>query len=151
MIIVERSQALSPGADLWIVGRFEDSEWTGVLDWRTGFQLYKSVNQGLRSRDAKLSEILVNSDIPDFHYPSKHHFHLYPAELTFPCKWILLINESDSSPERWLNLAYSRWLSLQKPSLRILCPRGIQEDWLASNWQNLSDDRSHQLIPSLVS
>ena len=82
-------QALSPGADLWILPTLEESFWTQKIDYYLNFQISKQTSQ-------ETSVLILAND----RLPSK--------------KNIIFKFDRD-----WNKKAYNFWKNLQKPTLRI--------------------------------
>lgn len=140
--LLPSTQALTPGADLWVVGKPETSAWALRLDWALNFQIMQVHERKVPNLNSTLNQIVLKSELalpPMQNNPPSTPL-LIPAEKALPCRWVLSLAEFDLKQLRQL-------VSLLKPvQIRVFLPNSISAQKLATEWNELFSQVDLQLV-----
>lgn len=140
--LLPSTQALTPGADLWVVGAPETSDWALRLDWALNFQIMQAHKRKNPSLNSALEEIMTNSElqIPSLVNTSPSAPLLILAEKALPCRWVLSLSDFELK-------SLPQLVSQLKPTqIRIFLPNSVSVQKLASEWTELFAQVELQLV-----
>ena len=93
------TEALKPGAELWVVKNDSQSKWWQELDFRSGFLLSKCLFHHRRPVATKVNEILEVTEFPKFQFIDNSNNLLVGSSDHFANKWILLWQDDPAETE----------------------------------------------------
>lgn len=122
------TQALNPGADLWIVADPESSGWALRIDWLLNFQILRAGRHAPPPMDPELRALVDRTGlgIPG-RAPTVRPL-LVAADLNLPCRWVLSAADWD-----WPGLVKC-WRELGEPGLRLFLPSGVSIEEVERRW-----------------
>lgn len=132
MNLLSQSTALQPGADLWVVPQYEESHWTGKIDWMLNFIILKNLRH-----ENLLIQPEMHQFIQETEFPAQKQQELTPSKMLLvlsdkliPSKWVIhhpippsINNNSKLKP--WIKQILLSAKSLQAMSLRVFIPKSI--------------------------
>ena len=138
------TQALTPGADLWVVGTPTESPWALKLDWALNFQMLRAGRHKKPAISHELQKVIDQTDLkkelPHLQNSKASRGLLVAADLNLPCRWVLMLEEWN------LTELHEAVTGLGNPSLRIFLPRSMNGESFAKTWSSLSGDHDFQLV-----
>lgn len=84
------TEALKPGADLWVLKNDSQNKWWQELDFRSGFLLSRTLFHSPRPMATKVIEILDITELPRTQFFAEANSLLVGSSDHFANKWILL-------------------------------------------------------------
>ncbi len=84
------TEALKPGADLWVLKNDSQSKWWQELDFRSGFLLSKCLSHHRKPLSTKVNELLEITEFPKSQFLNNSSQLLIGTSDHFANKWILL-------------------------------------------------------------
>lgn len=93
------TEALKPGADLWVIKNDSQSKWWQELDFRSGFLLSKCLFHHRRPMSTKVNEILEITEFPKSQFLNNSTHLLVGSSDHFANKWILLWQDDPNQTE----------------------------------------------------
>lgn len=122
--ILSSTQALLPGADLWILPHPEVSAISRSVDWYLNFQMSRGLQNKPRRRSDTLESLLrtIKWALPATMEPSESPL-LIAASGRLPAQWVLM-------PSRWTtNLEFLHQAAPLKPQrVRLFLPATLSPD-----------------------
>lgn len=138
------TQALTPGADLWVVGKPTESPWALKLDWALNFQMLRAGQHKKTTIAPELQKFIhqteLEKELPSLQNSKTSRGLLVAADLNLPCRWVLMLEEWN------LNELHEAVVGLGHPSLRIFLPRAMNGESFAKAWSSLVGDHDFQLV-----
>ncbi len=136
MIILTSSNALEPGADLWILPRIEQSKIVGQIDWYLNFQISRWQDRTPPPLDQKLLFLLTATGLESAIEGKKINQLMVPSSSLLPNRWVVQLG-SFSGPSSWCSQVVGTWKQLQKPTLRVFLPSRITTKEFQYRWRKL--------------
>lgn len=84
-------EALSPGADLWVIENNPNNNWWNFLDIKSGFLLSNTLLFRATSASSKIQEIIELIEMPTHNNKSKSESILLGTSHHFHNKWLYLV------------------------------------------------------------
>ncbi|MFN7728982.1 MAG: hypothetical protein ACK5P7_07485 [Bdellovibrio sp.] len=137
------TQALTPGADLWVIGSSAESPWALRLDWALNFQILRASKYRPRELSSELQTVLEETGLKTWTQGPQNKQNeplLIPADLNLPCRWVLSLNNWD------LATLKKTLEGLGSPSLRVFLPRAVGPDTFVKQWTETMGERDFQLV-----
>lgn len=144
--VLSTASAFSSGHDLWVVSDRTHSRWALRLDWYLNFQML----QGERRKSHQLAEpvkaLLEESGLPQPRTSITESAPLLiSADGRLPARWVLFL-PMDGASDEWVNRLASVWTKLQKPSMRVFLPTGVDGLPFTEEWKKHSSLENCALI-----
>ncbi|MBX2993960.1 MAG: hypothetical protein KF681_04045 [Bdellovibrionaceae bacterium] len=134
------TQALTPGADLWVIGTSTESPWALKLDWALNFQVLRAATHQRPELARDLNEVLNETGLERVVAPVTKRDLLIAADMNLPCRWVL-------SLDTWDLAALKKTAEgLGHPALRIFLPRAIDSEKFVRQWTEAMGERDFQLV-----
>lgn len=138
-----KNNALSPGAQLWIMADLSHSQWSQQIDWYIQFQMVEVLRRSKKTFSKELSSLLneTSSDYYEINV-SKTAPLLLATENYLPNKKILQVSLTKDNPS-WIKKCHQLWLKLGSPSVRFFLPdsfhhKELYQFWPTADMKNLS-------------
>jgi len=136
-LILNATQALDSGDDLWILPLDLESPWYQRLNWLTNFSLTTNELHTRPKLHPWLIKILETCDIPTPDIPVADPI-LIPVSQWLPSEWLVLVPCTTNNESLFIQSISKIWKQLQEPSLRLFLPPTLSlKDW-ESLWKDLS-------------
>jgi hypothetical protein len=149
MAVTQLSQAsgFNPGAALWILPVNQEARWIHLLDWHLNFQFLKMSHRPAHVLPESLKQILKDCEIPPANIgnPNQTQVQMIACHELLPCRWVLTI-PFEGNLSVWTQIAYEKWMGLQKPSLRLFLPPGTSPADFNSEWNKHSDHEEFSVV-----
>jgi hypothetical protein len=135
-----QTQALQPGADLWVVGDPKDSRWALKIDWELNFQILRAGVHERPRLSPELVEITAHSGLEAPHIESRSRALLLAADLNLPCRWVLSLADWKTA-----TIAKARE-DLKSPSLRVFLPKTQSVETFTKEWSQIASPGDFQVV-----
>jgi len=110
------SQALTAGADLWVVSHPEKSAWALKIDWQLNFQILRAARHEKVRLSPEMTELLRQTGLESQEARPLSNALLVAADLNLPCRWVLSLEEWNPQEIKKV------WQNLSSPSVRLFAP-----------------------------
>lgn len=143
MTILSQHSALSPGHELWVLPRYELSQWTPQLDWMMNFQILKNIRHQPQQTPPEIHQILSENEIQTQSVEINTDQLLIPSNLFFPNRWVLYspwhpdLLKSENKRSDWTDGLHKTWTELRAPATRVFLARGWNAFDLHASWEKL--------------
>lgn len=134
------TQALTPGADLWVIGTSTESAWALKLDWSLNFQVLRASTHQKPVLSPDLSEVLNETGLERVEAPVTKSDLLIAADMNLPCRWVLSLDNWDLASLKKTSQG------LGDPALRVFLPRAIDTEKFVRQWTETMGERDFQLV-----
>lgn len=134
------TQALTPGADLWVIGTSTESAWALKLDWSLNFQVLRASTHQKPVLPPDLSEVLNETGLERVEAPVTKSDLLIAADMNLPCRWVLSLDTWDLASLKKTSQG------LGDPALRVFLPRAIDTEKFVRQWTETMGERDFQLV-----
>ena len=125
------TQALTPGAQLWVVGNPEESKWALKVDWALNFQIMRASRHLPAEKSAELEKIKEKSGLESPSTTASKNLLLVAADLNLPCQWVISLSD-------WkLEELAKTWKELRSPALRVFLPKTQSAEDFAKEWDRI--------------
>lgn len=131
------SNALNPGADLWILPGVKECRYIQKIDWYLNFQITKSHLHQTHAIPSQVKSLLMECQIPEIYFSRDvQNIRMLESSSLFPNRWVVQI-DSFSSVQTWCQQISEIWTQLRKPTLRVFLPTGLSAGDFQSHWKEL--------------
>ena len=117
--VLTREDALSDGADLWILPALGLSEWTQALNWPLNLQITRALHHAKPEVPPELRAILSENEM-NFELKTPSEPLLIASEGLLPNRVTAVVDHDSFDP--WLNASLKVWQGLKQPRMRIFLP-----------------------------
>lgn len=142
-----KDEALIPGADLWVVGDLESSQWTQKIDWYLNFQIARSKTHKTVEQGTELKSVISQWEVeaPKIDLAATMPLMIASSDLLPNHSTVLVPQAGDV--KTWAKRVFEVWKQLDEPSLRVFLPRGVESTSFANAWPGSKDDLAAALVP----
>ena len=123
----------SPGSQLWVSERLEDSVWSQKIDWYLNYQLTRSRQLHARELPKVVQNIMSTEDVYTLE-ASSNDILMVAAQHFLPVRQIILVPKQKDF-KAWLETVQGVWQKLLKPSTRIFCAPGADLKLFDKLWR----------------
>jgi hypothetical protein len=142
--VLNQEEALSEGADLWVLPAPIFSSWTKQLDWPLNLQISKASYYTGRKLSPELTQILQQNALRfDFADAEKRNL-IIASQGLIPANRVMII--AGESWETWSKAAVEAWQDLGKPSARFFIPTFANWDKVKSSWPSAANSEAVQIV-----
>jgi hypothetical protein len=133
MNTLSQSTALLSGSDLWVLPQYEESSWTGKIDWILNFIILKNIRHQRSKILPQMREFIQETQFPASEIKSDSYnsnMLLVVSEKLVPNRWVIhcpmLADSGDKNEAKlWIKQILSAAKSLHAPSVRVFIPKSI--------------------------
>lgn len=143
IMVLKPEEALSGGADLWIIPDPSTSNWTNKIDWYLNFQICNSARLKPPTNSDFLTQTLQETGIErrEFGVDIEAPFMIASHDL-LPNKWVVILPWKHNLTA-WVSKSFEIWNNLKNPGLRLFLPPGQSAGALEREWK--LNDQSQEL------
>ncbi len=134
MNLLNQSTALLPGSDLWVVPQYEESVWTGTIDWMMNFIILKNIRHARKNLQPEMNKLIEQTEFPSPKAPldSIHsNILLILSDRLVPNRWVIHAPiEAKGDPklvQTWIKQILVAAKSLKAMSIRVFIPKSIPQ------------------------
>ena len=133
MNLLSQSTALLPGSDLWVLPQYEESSWTGTIDWMMNFIILKNIRHQKQELQTAMKQLLQETEFPPVETAADSHHAdmlLVLSEKLVPNRWVIHAPVSKGDPKaikNWIKQILLSAKSLHALSVRVFIPKSIPQ------------------------
>lgn len=144
--VLSTASAFSSGHDLWVVSDRTHSRWALKLDWYLNFQMLQGERRDPRRLAEPVKALLEESGLPPADSETGESSPmLISADGRLPARWVLFLPMTSDSTN-WVSHLAKVWANLQKPSMRVFLPTGLDGLPFTEEWKKHSSLENCALI-----
>jgi len=142
--ILSSNEALSDGADLWVLPSSVFSEWTKKLDWPLNLQISRAAHYSSRKPSVELLSILQQNEMTfETEFLGGKNLILATTGL-IPADRVVILGAE--TWESWCKSAIKIWQGLEKPSTRFFLPTFAKWEKVKSSWPTIANIETVQIV-----
>lgn len=146
-----KAGAFGAGADLWIIPHGSQSKWSPKIDWYLNFLLTRAKRHQPQNVSPALMAITRENELEVEHYfDAQNKPLLITSELRFPNKQVVEL-PAESDHQKWYQMAYEIWQSMNEPTLRVFLPDDSSETDFQKLWPGDLKTEFITLVPNSAS
>lgn len=139
---MNRAQAFSPGAKLWIVpSTAANPLLLQRIDWYLNFQLSRARFHQPRALAQPLKDILTENELeilqPSHSNPDNTPLAVIAGD-RLPTN--IVVQMPETTPQKWIQLAHTVWNHFGKPNVRVFLSQEIDSNFFAKYWSTSPTD-----------
>jgi hypothetical protein len=146
-VVREVSEALAPGADLWVVANLENSSWSQKIDWYLNFQILRAKTHQTAAPDSEMNQVLSRWEVE---IPPAENLSSSPLMIvsssSLPNHAVVMVPFEVANLRRWVEQVHGVWRCLDAPSLRVFLPNGQNAVKFAKAWPGPEDVLVHAIV-----
>jgi hypothetical protein len=147
--VINLDEALSDGADLWVLPTTTFSAWTKLLDWPLNLQISRASGYTARKISPELAAILQQNDLQFDANESEKKNLIIATDGLIPAKQILVV--SGETWETWSKAAVKVWQDLGTPQARFFLPTFSNWEKEKKSWPAAANIESVQIVADQIS
>lgn len=147
--LTDKSRALDPGAELWIIPDRRSSSWSRNIDWYLQFLISKAMIHKAPQVSNELYRRMQENEMDVFSHELSHSSPLLIlSEQQLPNKKTVHLPFLGDQAE-WVKQVHEVWSGFNSPSLRVFLPKGLEAKEFTSSWPT-SKNKTDSLHISFV-
>ena len=144
--VLNQTNSLNPGADLWIIPTLDKSKSAQRLDWYMNFQMTRASLHQAPDISSELKKILQQCRLPEAQYRIEPQEKImFDSSNLLPNRWLVMVcNTSDF--QEWTMQIVNIWSNLRKPTMRVFLPTGLSSGDFQKMWKGLHSFDDFSLV-----
>lgn len=134
MNILNQSTALLPGSDLWVLPQYEESAWTGTIDWMMNFIILKNIRHQKQELQSEMNDLINQTEFPVPRTEldqNQSNMLLILSDKLVPNRWVihapLHAKDDQKIVKSWIKQILISAKSLHALSVRVFIPKSIPQ------------------------
>jgi hypothetical protein len=137
--LVEESNALAPGCELWLVADLAKSRWSRRIDWALNLQIMKAGRHETARPSDELKKILQEWDEESlFAVPTTDISPLLIASRAYVPAGKTVVVGFEGDAAAWSTNCARVWNNLGQPKVRVFLPDQVNQSAFEKAWKSAS-------------